>query len=170
MPLVGQIGTYYWGEFFNEEPELFVEGVVQSLREHLLGLYALNVAYDSGLLGARVPLPDGWKSLGSYALSQPIDEAAALAWPHSDHGFDEWYFFDHVPTIPIEPIVAFCNWAYSLSLSQWEIVRRMERGFDLEKQLESVQPKIVIGAGNRIFTLSRSQDLVNRFLALSHEP
>ena len=170
MPRTGRIGTYHWGEFWNEKPELFVEGVVRDLRSYLLGLYALNVAYDSGRLGERVAAPPEWEKLGSYALSPLITETAALDWPHSDCGFDEWYFFDAVPTGSIGHIEAFCNWAYSWSLSQWEGVRRAENGFDLEKQLERIHPRIVIGAGNRIFALSTSEDVINRFLELSEEP
>ncbi len=170
MPRTSQIGAYFWGEFWKEEPELFVEDVVIALREYLLGLYALNTAYDSGRVGARVPLPSGWKSLDSFALSPPIDEAAALAWPHSEGGFDEWYFFDRVPSRPVEPVVAFCNYAYSFSLDQWEIIRQTDGGFDLQSQLERVEPKIVIGAGNRVFALSRSLDVISRFLTLAHEP
>jgi hypothetical protein len=170
VPQTGQIGAYYWGEFFREQPELVVESVVNGLRDYLVGLYALNTAYDSGRLGARVPLPSGWAAVDHLALSPPIDNTAASAWPHSDGGFDEWYFFDRPPTSPLEPIVAFCNWSYSFSLSQWEVVRQTENGFDLQHQLERVQPNIVVGVGGRVFTLSRSRDVVDRFLTLAHEP
>jgi hypothetical protein len=163
----GQIGSYLWGQYWQEEPELYVPDVARGLREFLIGLRSANVSYDSGRLGQRVPLPTGWNRVQDYAVSPPITDELVANWPRSEHGFDEWYFFRDVP-VNLE-VEAFCNW-YAFGLSQWEILRGTDNGFDLSAQLERLQPEAVIGESHSIFVISRNAQVVEQFLGLAREP
>ena len=167
MAAVGQLGGYAWGQYWNEEPELFVPDVIRDIAPSLVGLRAVNVAFNSGLLGHRIPLPDGWSRIDDHAVSPVCDINLLNSWPRSEDSFDEWYFFREVPKyLQITP---FCNW-YTFPIDQWEILRRTENGFDLCAQLEHFEPEAVIGSGHSIFVISQNRRLVNQFLALAHEP
>jgi hypothetical protein len=107
--------------------------------------------------------------VGEHAVSPPLDEATLLAWPESGCSFDEWYFLKSVPHA-LDRLTAWCNYAYSLSLAQCDVARRVENGFDFADQFERVSPEHIIGAGNSIFVLSRSQTVIGSFLALAREP
>ena len=163
----GQIGSYSWGQYWHEEPELSVPDVVRGLSGFLVGLFGVNVSFDSGRLGQRVPLPSGWIRVQDYAVSPRITENLINDWMRSECGFDEWHFFRDVPADL--DVQAFCNW-YTFHLDQWEILRRTENGFDLYDQLERFQPEAVIGEGHSIFVISRDTTIVNTFLDLAREP
>ena len=167
MAAAGQLGRFHWAQFWKEEPELFVPDVVRGLAPYLAGLRGVNVAFDSGLLGRRVPIPRGWETIDGHAVSPVADEELLKAWPRSEDSFDEWYFFRDVPgQLQIEP---FCNW-YTFHIDQWEILKRVENGFDLSAQLENLAPEVVIGSAHSIYVLSPNPIVVNEFLSLAHEP
>ena len=111
--------------------------------------------------------PEGWSEVAGHALSPSITSALAEAWPRSEHGFDEWYFFSVPLTdVSVEP---FCNW-YTFSLDQLEILRRTENGFDLAAQLVRVRPELVIGEGHSIYVLGRDRAAIEAFCGLASEP
>src|SRR5438876_1076249 len=104
----GDIGTYRWSESLpSRDTSMF--DAVRSLRRHLIGLRAVNVSWDSGLL---VPSDDeklqGWVVQHGRAVSPVINERIIDAWPWCDGGFEEWYFFLVVPSEL--NLSAFCNW------------------------------------------------------------
>ena len=162
-----KLRAYAWAQFWKEEPELSVPDVVKGVARFLGGLRAVNVAFDSGLLGHRVPLPLGWTMTDDHAVSPLATLDLLNAWPCSEDTFDEWYFFREVPAHL--QIVPLCNW-YTFRIDQWEILRRVENGFDLCKQLEHFNPEAVIGSGHSIYVLSPNQDLIDAFLSLAREP
>jgi len=163
----GRFNAYWWAQYWNEEPELFVPDVVRGISSFLIGLRGVNVAFDSGLLGDRVPLPVGWEQIDGHAVSPPATPALLSSWPRSEDGFDEWYFFREVPTtLTVEP---FCNWL-TFRLENWEILRRTENGFDLPAQLERLQPEVMLGEGHSIFVVSRNEQIVDTFMGLACEP
>ena len=168
MTTIGQIGKYRWGEFWQEEPELFLPDVVRALRSFLVGTFAVNASFDSGRLGgARAPLPLHWSQLNGYGVSPSLEDSALDHWPRSHSGFDEWYFFREVPANL--QVQAFCNW-FTFSLSEWQSLQELENGFDLSAQLARLRPQVVVGEGRSIFVLSPMVEVINAFLSLAHEP
>lgn len=168
MAATGRLGTYAWGQYWTEQPELSVPGVIEALSRFLVGCHGVNVSYDSGLLGRGGEMPPGWSKVDGKAVSPVADVPLLESWPRSHNNcFDEWYFFRKVPEHL--QIQAFCNW-YTFHIEQWEILRRTDNGFDLSAQLEQLSPEAVIGSGHSIFVISRNQDLVDAFLSLAIEP
>ena len=164
----GNIGEYFWAQFWTEEPELFVPDVVRGMRNYFVGKYGVNTSWDSGVLSRqRHGLPEGWSEVTGHALSPPITHSLADAWPRSEHGFDEWYFFATPPTeLSVNP---FCNW-YAFSLDQWEILRGTDNGFDLAEQLARLRPDIVVGEAHSIYVLGRDPAAIEAFCGLASEP
>jgi hypothetical protein len=163
----GQIGTYYWGQYEREKPELNASRVIGALCQHLIGCFGVNVSFNSGKLGDRVPVPDGWTRMSGFAVSPRITDRLARSWIQSEDPFDEWYFFREVPANIC--IQSYCNW-HSFRLDQWQILSGTENGFDLSMQLEKLQPDVVIGEGRGVYVISRDVQIVDTFLELAHEP
>lgn len=168
MSQTGCIGRYHWAQFWKEEPELFVPDLVSLLRGFLVGKVALNASWDSRLMQpSEELLAEGWSLHGSGgALSPPITESLASAWPRSCCGFDEWYFFSGAsPSNPIRPIANFLG----LKLTNWQVYNQ-PWGVDLQAQLEEAQPELVIGESYSIYAISPHLDVIQRVLSAAVEP
>jgi hypothetical protein len=162
----GSIGRYHWGEFSNEEPGLTVPDVVRGIAGHLIGLRGVNASWDSGLLRPTDPaLPPGWTYEGEHAVSPSITPGLATAWPGSDEGFDEWYFFGEVPAL--FNLNAFCNFM-GLSLANASGVT-FPGGITVREQLERWAPAVVVGQGHNIFVLGTDEKVVRTFSSLARE-
>lgn len=167
MQVRGEIGEYYWAQFWAEEPELFVPDVIREIKAHVIGLCGVNVSWDSGVLNRkRAEMPEGWGEIAGHAVTPPVTNVLADSWPRSNGGFDEWYFFS-VPPADLD-VQAFCNW-YTFSLGQWETLRQTDHGFNMHEQLLRVQPEFILGEGQSIFLLARNPELVELFCGLAVE-
>jgi hypothetical protein len=155
----GRIGDYHWLE--STPVRIIMPDVVRELSRHLIGLRAVNVSWDSGLLVPPDPAtPHNWTFEQGRAMSPPIDETLASRWPYSDCGFDEWYFFQ---TLPADlSLSAYCNWG-GASLADWRDLRGVPSGFDLQAQLERAQPVAVLGEGTRLFAIAGLPTLLDDF-------
>jgi hypothetical protein len=160
------IGAYAWAQFWGNQPVLQISDVVRELAETVTGLRAVNVYWDSGRLTHGDPVvSDGWEMRDGYAITPLIDLTLARNWPRSSCGWDEWYFFETVPErIRLE---AYCNWGW-LSLSDWREITYT--GMNLEHQLHSQLPELVIAEGNSVFVISRREEVVSKFVSLWKKP
>jgi hypothetical protein len=153
----GEIGSYKWIEAVPSRTDALFQ-MIRRLRQHLRGLKAVNVSWDSGLL---VPSDEeerqGWMSEQDRAVSPIIDDAVIDTWPWSDGGFEEWYFFSELPANL--NLVAYCNWT-GLSLADWESLVDIPTGLNLRLQLETVRPEAVLGMGDRLFAISHKSSLI----------
>jgi hypothetical protein len=154
MISTGRLGSYYWTEV--PATTLDVRDVVLGLADHLRGLVAGNVSWDSGILQELSAVPYGWRVQDGRVVSPPLDDALLASWPQSTCAsgrYDEWYFWeDAVPAVTLR---AFCNWM-STSLSEVEALA-FPGGFDLSAQLELARPKVVVGEGKGLFVLATSE-------------
>jgi hypothetical protein len=75
----GRIGTYHWAEVPGER--LQIKDVVRALGEHLRGLLAVNVSWDSGVLQELSPVPVGWAVRAGRVVSPPVDDSVLALWP-----------------------------------------------------------------------------------------
>jgi hypothetical protein len=126
-----------------------------------MGLRAVNVSWDSGLL---IPSVDekahGWALEKGRAVSPVIDDEVIDSWPWCDGGFEEWYFFPRVPEDL--RLSAYCNWT-GLSLADWAGLVNVPGGLDLQEQLEKTRPTAVLGMGDRLFAISPDAALIEDF-------
>ena len=154
----GHIGAFQWIEVVPKDDVGLIDAV-RAIRRHLIGLRAVNVSWDAGLL---VPSDEerrqGWTAEQGRAVSPVIDDAVIDASPWCDGGFEEWYFFS---TLPRDlNLAAYCNWT-TLSIDDWPGLVEVPGGFDLQKQLETAQPALVIGEGQRLFAISSNLELID---------
>jgi len=154
----GNLGTFQWIEAVPTDDLALIDAIRQ-LSRHLIGLRAVNVSWDSGLL---VPSDEerrhGWTVQDGRAVSPVIDDGLIDTWPWCDGGFEEWYFF---ATLPRDlNLAAYCNWT-GLSIDDWRLLVEMPGGFDLHKQLDTAQPTLVIGEGQRLFAISPNVELID---------
>ena len=154
MTTTGKLGSYYWGEV--PASTLEIKDLVLGLADHLRGLVAGNVSWDSGVLQELSAVPRGWRIQDRRVVSPPLDDALLAAWPQSkcpSGRYDEWYFWEE--TVPAVTLHAFCNWM-GMSLSEADALA-FPGGFDLSAQLDMARPKLVIGEGNGLFVLATSE-------------
>lgn len=156
MKRTGVLGGYRWWETTDEKTSLVA--LIRALAAQLVGLVGVNVSWDSGLLELTPALAAaGWTTVGRFAVSQVIDVSTAENWPISDcqgGRFDEWYFFRQVPaTLELQ---AYCNYAVSL---QDAPALAFPGGVDLEEQLQKYEPELVVGDGEHVFAITRSEAL-----------
>lgn len=163
----GNLGAFQWIEAVSKDNTGLINAI-RTLRRHLMGLRAVNVSWDSGLL---VPSDEerrqGWTIKHSRAVSPVIDDGVIDSWPWCDGGFEEWYFFS---TLPRDlSLSAYCNWV-GRSIGDWASLVDMPHGLNLQKQLEMAQPTVVLGEGQRLFAISPSVDLLDDFRKALDEP
>lgn len=155
---IGNIGDYQWIEWVPDR-DVILADLLQEMAPQLFGLRGVNVSWDSGLLvPSEIETKGGWTFEQGRAISPPIDEAVAKAWPYC--GFDEWYFFSRLPDDL--QLSAYCNWG-GLSLADWRDIVEMPSGMDLHRQLEDARPLVVLGEGTKLFAITTSQDLIQQF-------
>ena len=156
----GHIGRFQWAEVVPTDGK-GLRAVVQTLRHHLIGLRALNVSWDSGLL---IPSDDerqqGWRVEEGRAVSPVIDDGLIDTWPWGDAGFEEWYFFSALPANL--NLSAYCNWG-GLSIADWPSLVDTTNGLNLQSQLEAAQPTVVVGEGERLFAITSNLELIEDF-------
>lgn len=154
----GNLGAFLWIEAVPKDDTGLIDAMLK-LRRHLIGLRAVNVSWDSGVL---VPSDEerrqGWTVEEGRAVSPVIDDAVLDAWPWCDGGFEEWYFFSTLPRNL--KLSAYCNWTRH-SVRDWPSLVEMPDGFNLQKQLETAQPTLVIGEGQRLFAISPHVELID---------
>jgi len=154
MISTGKLRSYYWAEV--PVSTLEIKDVVLGLADHLRGLVAGNVSWDSGILQELSAVPPGWRVQDHRVVSPPLDDAMLASWPQSacqSGRYDEWYFWEGAA--PAVSLRAFCNWM-STSLSEVEALA-FPGGFDLSAQLEMARPKLVVGEGKGLFVLAISE-------------
>jgi hypothetical protein len=153
----GDIGTYAWAEFVPSRTTALFDAV-RNLRCHLIGLRAVNVSWDSGLLvPSDAEKRKGWVIEEGRAVSPVIDNGVIDGWPWCDGGFEEWYFFSRLP--PKLNLSAYCNWT-GLSIADWAALVDVPAGLDLRQQLEMARPDAVLGMGERLFAISTNPALI----------
>jgi hypothetical protein len=159
----GTIGNYQWAESERADHYARLPDIVRALTDHVRGLRAVNVSWDSGrLLPGDVEIDPSWEFVDGYAVSRPIDDELIASWPYSDEGYDEWYFFRALP--PAFVLAPWCNWPSAL-LSEHESMA-FPSGVDLAGQLQAFAPELVIGEGTRLYVLARHERPVQVFRAL----
>ena len=162
----GNIGAFQWIEGVPKAGKGLIHAV-RTLRHHLIGLRALNVSWDSGLL---VPSDDerqqGWTVEEGRTVSPVIDDRMIEAWPWCDGGWEEWYFFSTLPRNL--NLSAYCNWG-GLSIGDWPLLVDTTDGLDLQSQLKAAQPTVVLGEGQRLFAITPNLDLIEDFRKLLEE-
>lgn len=149
----GSFGEYSWRE--SADNEWTAGDVVSALRRSLRGLYAVCASWDSGMLRPDTMGLAGWRTVTGHAVSDALTDHLIAAWPQSDCGFDEWYFFREVPALG--RIAPFCNWG--VSLAEPGALRDVPDGFNLTDQLRHYRPEVVVGDGHRVFIISRDAAL-----------
>src|SRR5258708_32078604 len=157
MKRTGVLGGPRWWEMTHAEALLVA--LIRALAAQLVGLVGVNVSWDSGLLELTPALAAaGWTTVGRFAVSPVVDVSTAENWPMSDcqcGRFDEWYFFRQVPaTLELR---AFCNYE-GVSLQDARALA-FPGGVDLEDQLRKYEPELVIGDGEHVFVITRSEAL-----------
>ena len=163
----GQIGAFYWGECVPSD-HFALPDAVRSLKHRLKGLRAVNVSFDSGLLvpsDAEVS-NGGWLLEQGRAISPVIDDVVIETWPWGDCGFEEWYFFSRLPEDL--GLSAYCNWT-GISIADWASLTEVPTGLNLRRQLETAQPDVVLGEGQRLFAISPNRALIDDFLTACRE-
>ena len=163
----GDLGTFQWIETVPKDDTCLVD-VIRKLRHRLIGLRAVNVSWDSGLLGpSDEEMRQGWTMEQGRAVSPVIDDGVVDAWPWCDGGFEEWYFFS---TLPGDlNLSAYCNWG-GLSIGDWPSLVDTTNGFNLRRQVETAQPMVVLGQGQRLFAISPDVELIDDFRRILREP
>lgn len=165
MP-TGKIGEFFWAQHWVPGSELLITDVVRALRTHILGRRAVNVSWDSGRLSPSLSgIFERWQIQDDFVITPPVDDTLISDWPRSACGWDEWYFFRSIPkTISLE---AYCNWG-GMAIDDW---RDLEfTGLNLEQQLLTHQPELVIAEGHSIFVIARRQEALLDFASLVGEP
>jgi hypothetical protein len=167
MAVIQIIGGYYYAEFIEEADKLSLSEVVRFLSTKLLGLYAVNVSWDSGrLTPTDEQIATGWKIVDGYACTPELDEELLTAWPHNtcvDGFYDEWYFFRSLPS-KIE-LHAYCN--YMCSISEWPRMADIPGRFNLSQQLQFARPEFALGEGSGgLFLISRERSAIETFVKL----
>jgi hypothetical protein len=158
----GSIGTYAWAECV--PVDLTLPDVLRRLKRHFLGLRAVNVSWDSGLvIPSDAELSQGWSLEAGRAISPVLDDAIIEKWPWNDCGFEEWYFFSRLPSNL--SLAAYCNWLHN-SVGEWAQLIHVPNGLDLCRQLEEAQPDVVLGEGQRLFAISRNEAIIQDFAAI----
>ena len=159
----GTIGNYRWAESERVDHGARLPDVVRALADHIRGLRAVNVSWDSGrLLPGDLEIDASWEFLDGYAVSRPVDDDLIARWPYSNEGYDEWYFFRVLPTA--FALIAWCNWT-SAVLSEHRGMA-FPSGVDLAGQLQTFAPALVIGQGTRMYVLATHEQPVQDFCAL----
>ena len=147
----GSIGRFQWVEVVAQDGKGLIDAI-RTLRRHLIGLRAVNVSWDSGLL---VPSEDerrqGWTIEQGRAISPRIEDELIEAGPWGEAGWEEWYFFSALPQNL--NLSAHCNWG-GLSIGDWPELVGTSNGFDLKTQLEIAAPTVVLGEGQRLFAIT----------------
>ena len=163
----GNLGAFQWIEAVPTDDTGLIDAI-RTLRRHLIRLRAVNVSWDSGLLiPSDEHLRQGWTIEQGRAVSPVIDDRVIDAWPWCDEGWEEWYFFATLPASL--NLAAYCNWS-GLSIGGWASLAGMPHGFDLRQQLETAQPTVVLGQGQRLFAMSRNVELLDDFRKVLQEP
>lgn len=160
----GTIGAFQWIEGAPKDSYTGLIDPLRQLSDYLIGLRAVNVSWDSGLLLPSYPeWPQGWTIEQGRAISPVIDRVVINAWPWCDEGWEEWYFFS---TLPKDlNLSAYCNWG-GMSIDDWPSLANLSTGFDLKRQLETAQPTVVVGEGRRLFAVSPNLNLIEDFRTL----
>ena len=157
MKQTGVLGEYRWWEISGEDTSLVA--MIRALGAQLVGLAGVNVSWDSGLLELTPTLiAAGWTTVGGFAVSPVINVPAAENWPTSEcqgGRFDEWYFFRQIPLVL--NLRAFCNYG-GVSLQNARDLS-FPGGVNLEEQLQTYAPEVVIGQGEHLFAITRSEAL-----------
>ena len=109
---------------------------------------------------------NGWLLEQGRAISPVIDEVVIETWPWCDCGFEEWYFFSRLPEDL--GLSAYCNWT-GTSIADWASLVEVPTGLNLRQQLETAQPDVVLGEGQRLFAISRNRALIHDFLTVCGE-
>ncbi len=157
----GNIGAWRWIQVKGGDVSCAV--AVRELAASLLGLRGLCCSWDSGELDPVSAGLAGWTVWQGQAVSPVIDEHLAASWPESScGGFDEWYFCSEI--LDVGKVGALCNWG--TSLREAESLRDVPSGFDVQTQLDKLQPVAVIGDGWRTFLISQDQAMLARFAEL----
>jgi len=162
----GNLGAFQWIEGVSKDDTGLIDAI-RTLRRHLIGLRAVNVSWDSGLvIPSDEELRQGWTIEQGRAVSPVIDDRVIDAWPWCDGGWEEWYFFS---TLPRDlNLSAYCNWG-GLSIGDWASLVDTSDGFDLQTQLETAQPTVVLGEGQRLFAISPNVELIDDFRKVLQE-
>lgn len=156
----GNVAAFLWIEVVSKRDTGLIDAISR-FRRHLIGLRAVNVSWDSGLL---IPSDDerrqGWTIEQGRAVSPVIDNRVIDRWPSCGEAWEEWYFFAKLPSSL--NLSAYCNWG-GLSIGDWAEIVNMSGGFDLRKQLETARPALVLGEGHRLFAISENSLLIDDF-------
>lgn len=171
---MGDIDNYRWVDRIPLRDKMLTPRVIQDLGHYLIGLRAVNVSWDSGLLvldsevsagcvfEQRCP---GWTFEQGRAISPIIDQSTLASWPFSGQ-YDEWYFFSRLPTNL--QLSSFCNW--DVSISEWPSIASLNsHAMDLRQQLHDAQPLIIVGEGTRLFALSTNHEFINDICRITEE-
>jgi hypothetical protein len=153
----GSIGRWPWVEMRGSN--IRCAAVIADLRPWFLGLRGACTSWDSGRLDPAAEVLAGWELRGGQACSPVVDDVLAESWPYSSCGFDEWYFFAALPEL--EPLGAYSSWG--TSLDRVAGLKDVPSGLDLEKQLDTWRPRVVIGDGYRVFAISQDRQLLDEF-------
>lgn len=158
----GRIGEYWWAESARARHAARMPNLVRMLAQHLRGLRAVNVSWDSGvLLPGDADVDGSWEWRDGHAVSRPIDEDLIAGWPYSQAGYDEWYFFRVLPrTLALQP---WCNWTTAVLSEHRQMA--FPGGVDLLGQLQSSAPEMVLGEGTHLYVLATQEGPVEAFRA-----
>lgn len=147
----GRIGVFSWLECVGGRPGPSLVDALRHLEPWLTGCRAVNTSWDSGLLEvSEEEAHRGWTMVDGRAVSPAIDPAVIDTWP-SDDSYEEWYFFQTVPSdVNLRP---YCNWE-AASLADWEGIAGVPDAVHLGDQLASARPRLVLGIGARLYGIS----------------
>jgi hypothetical protein len=104
----GILNTYHWVEDDNAH----LEDILAEISPIIFGTRAINTSFDSGILGSKKmklcqeDLDMGWTIINDRAVSPIINESNLESFLYTD-SYDEWYFFNNIPSN--FDAIAFCN-------------------------------------------------------------
>ena len=134
---------------------LFITDLWRQFPELILRRYLVNTSCDSGFLTlSESEERDGWHTVGRLAHSPPIRSTDQI--PHDQ--YDEWLIFDQ-PTI-VHAFETMVNYGGFTPVDfEWE--EKQERFWE---QVLGLRPLHVIAENDRVYLLSRDEDLIRRVI------
>jgi hypothetical protein len=138
-----------------DRPGQYITALWEKFPELVVGHYLVNTSFDSGSLTlSESERQAGWRMVGQLAHSPRIRGTDEI--PHDQ--FDEWLVFDR--PVEVQEFETMVNYiGFSPIAFGWE--EKVELYW---KQVLKLQPLHVIAEGDRVYLLSRDENLIKRIL------
>jgi hypothetical protein len=148
----GRHNDYYWIQWEGA----FLNTLLRHVPDIVLGRYLVNTSFDSGSLTlSDEEQQQGWRTVGVLTYSPRITDLWEV--PHDQ--YDEWLVFSKPCEVQTwQPLVNHCG----VSLTDPDCEADQQK---LWSQLESARPESYLAEGDRLFFITRNQQLHELALA-----